>query len=159
MNTSPPRAYNQTMRHLPIHLLCAVLLLAGHVYADEKIERRYDNGQIKESGFKNDKGQKVGEWIAYYNSGQKKLIIHFADGKVHGDLLAYFESGQLRLKEPWVHGKKIGEMISYWPNGQVKSTQPFANGNLHGVVIHYDKEGNVTKRSNYDNGKLVSSTD
>ncbi len=32
------RTYNQAMRHLPIHLFCAALLLAAHAFGDEKEE-------------------------------------------------------------------------------------------------------------------------
>ncbi len=159
MRPSVTGAYKCTRRHLPLCLFTAILLLTTVAYGDEKFESHYDTGQIKETGFINEKGERVGEWITYYRNGQENAIVPWVDGKVHGELKMYFQSGQLRGKELWEHGKKVGESIAYWPNGQVKWKAQFQDGNQQGEVVHYDEEGNVTKRQTFEKGKLILSTD
>ncbi len=133
------------------------LATAAATGAHQQFESRYDDGTLKETYFKNDQGQRVGDWTRYYPSGQEQAIIPFADGKVHGDLLIYYPSGQLRAIEPWVDGKKQGEMITYHENGQVKWRGYYnQDGKSHGTSLSYDPQGNLTRRTVFENGEKIS---
>ena len=54
----------------------------------DKRETRYANGKVKETGYTNDKGQRVGEWIKYHPNGQMKFKQLFKNGKPQGQKLS-----------------------------------------------------------------------
>ena len=74
------------------------------------IYKKLENNQFLLTG-EFDKGFKSGEWIEYYENGQKKLVQNYSNqGKLNGIEETYNESGQLLSKGNFKNNQKNKKM-------------------------------------------------
>ena len=85
----------------------------------------HDNGALKIEGIQNDKGNREGLWISYYENGIKWSESYYIDGI------------------------KNGHSLTFYPNGQVRYIGVYKNDKQNGTWKYYDEEGNLTKEENY----------
>lgn len=92
----------------------------------------------------------------YYKSGKVKLYRTIdQDEKAQGEFVAYFENGNKSLKGNYINGNPDGLITLWHDNGQLKNTAHFEKGELNGEALQYDTDGVLINRSYYSKGKQV----
>lgn len=69
----------------------------------------------------------------YFNSGKiltQKDYAVYKTRKLDGKVKEWFESGQLRKDIDYADGKKNGQLFTYWDNGKLKRADKYENDNL-----------------------------
>jgi antitoxin component YwqK of YwqJK toxin-antitoxin module len=79
----------------------------------------------------------------------------YVGGKPIGDWVGYFDTGQKKYECSYVGGVKHGEYREWFNNGQKKVETVLVNGQLHGDVVFFNKDGTVNESDTgkYENGK------
>lgn len=131
----------------------------------------YADGSLRAEGDYKD-GQKIGEWIFYFQSGkvaQKGKYI--AGERPHGDWVWYYENGSVRREETFYRGIEDGKLVEYSDSGSVLTQGDFAeglrvgkwlidvgdhreegeylDGERHGEWIHLYKNGKLNFKGTY----------
>ena len=123
--------------------------------SNEVLVKRIDysqNGDIINMESYNSKGQKDGQWIRSYYSGEVKDESNYRNGRRHGDWNFYFRSGKIRFIRPYKYGNKHGEWIGYYESGQIKWREVYKDGYIKdGVYTYYNEDGSIEKVIEYKN--------
>lgn len=88
----------------------------------------YGNGTIKLTYYENGNGQKDGEYIEYYKSGDMKFKTKYVNNLINDTAFWYFE------------------------NGKLKSLKIFKNGIENGTAFENNREGHIIKSAIYTKG-------
>ena len=72
---------------------------------------RYSSGKKEIEGYKLADGTKVGHWIGWYDSGQKRAEGEYKNGKQEGIWVWYYEGEQLSVKGAYKNGRSEGPWI------------------------------------------------
>jgi antitoxin component YwqK of YwqJK toxin-antitoxin module len=72
-----------------------------------KLNEYYLYGVFRGTKYFKDDEIPDGQWIEYYENGNKKNEITYSDGKYHGIGRMYDENENLRTEDHWVNGKKV----------------------------------------------------
>jgi len=119
----------------------------------------YANGQIKEEPSFNEDGVRDGEWIQYFESGEKKSEEMYANAKPNGLWTTWHDSTFKKASErTYVDGILEDGFEEWWDNGEKKIEGQYAGNKKEGVWMNYDPD----RRSRYElyrSDKLVSSYD
>ena len=67
----------------------------------------------------------------------------------------YYDTGEKRCIEPWVNGKPHGIMKYYYITGELNIETPYKNGVLDGTWISYKTDGSIIKTMYYEDGLSV----
>lgn len=143
-----------------------------------KVFTKMENGQFILTGTLS-KGFKSGEWIEYFENGQKATVKNYAnDGKLNGLSINYQENGQVYEEINYLDDKKNGSMkrvfpdgnynittykddikegksVSYSKNKKLLYSTYFKDGKTHGEYkSYYEDTGKLKSSSNHKMGKL-----
>lgn len=99
--------------------------------------------------------KRVGSSISYFPSGKIKEIEHRdTSGEVDG-YRGFYESGVKRVSIHYKNGKRNGILTEYNPNGTVKETGPYVNDMREGQFKFYDVRGQLLAVKRFKQGKIV----
>ena len=98
-------------------------------------------------------GKKIGTYNRYYKNNQKKITVHFQNGKKHGYLKHFFKNGKIRDLYS-IQFDKIQKKISYHSNGNYQTTILYQNGKKNGKYESYNENGDLSEQGFYFNGEL-----
>jgi antitoxin component YwqK of YwqJK toxin-antitoxin module len=94
----------------------------------------------------------------YYESGQLKDELPYADGKPNGIQKYYYESGQIHYETPYTDGIKnwSGIYKVYYENGQLKEETAYSEGMKNGIKKVYYETGQLHEIiDSFVNDKLI----
>lgn len=145
------------MKKTLIIMLCAVSLAAfAQNHTDKSGKKQgqwikyYDNGnKLYEGVFRDDRP--VGEFIRYYDNGKIKSRQTFGE-KTATEL--YKTDGKLFAKGVYIGTKKDGEWLYYSSKGEPFFKENYKNGVRTGVSYLYDNEGTVFESIEWQDGKM-----
>lgn len=92
-----------------------------------------------------DKGEAIGEWRSYYDSGELASIENYLNNKANGKQAEYFKNGNIRSVGKKQDGRENGIWKYYFDDGTLKLERGFKNGVDDGKYIEYFKNGKVYK--------------
>jgi len=139
---------------LTILLLAFVTIISN---AQEKSEIYYDSGKLKGVGQRDAKGEGIGEWMFYLESGELFAVVNYKYNILHGVYKEYYNSGELHFKMNYNRGKKDGLKKIYYKSGEIKETLKFVDDEQVSleVDIFGEYEGQEYEHKEYyDSGKL-----
>jgi antitoxin component YwqK of YwqJK toxin-antitoxin module len=130
-----------------------------------------------------DKGQKVGVWKLYFESGKIKKQTTYSNNIEDGAETFWFENGNIEKSGTYSEGKLDGKYTWYYENGQKKQEGFFsaggedstwsewyetgkqkmighlANFERNGDWTYWDEQGNITEKKNYQHGLVIVAKD
>ena len=130
-----------------------------------------------------DKGQKVGVWKLYFESGKIKKQTTYSHNVEDGEETCWFENGNIEKKGTYSEGRLNGKYTWYYDNGQKKQEGYFtagsedstwsewyetgkpkmighlANLERHGDWTSWDEQGNITTKKSYQHGLVIVAKD
>ncbi len=80
------------------------------------------------------RGQKVGELVAWYENGKKKLHYRFENDEYEGTCREWNEEGTLVQEMNYHQGHEEGPQKMYYDNGKVRSNYTVINGRRYGLL-------------------------
>ena len=102
----------------------------------------YDDGSIEEKGRLNRKGEKHGNTIRYFTTGEKQFEGTYVNGIGEGEYKWYFKSRNIDTIGTVKNDEWVGKFIKYYENGNIEQEVIWVGGYPE-VVTDYDKEGNI----------------
>lgn len=94
----------------------------------------YENGFVQEKGFWAD-GKNYGAFKRYFENGNISQEFFFNEkGRRTGVQKYYYDNGQLRVIGSWKDGNEDGDIISYHENGTIKNIKQYSTGDLIAVI-------------------------
>lgn len=113
--------------------------------------KKLENGQYTLTG-SFDKGFKSGEWIEYYDNGQKRTVRNYSsEGKLNGVEEKFIESGQLISKGSFKDNQKSGLWENYYNNGSIKFKGNYSKDDYNGLVESFFENGTPKFKGTYLN--------
>jgi antitoxin component YwqK of YwqJK toxin-antitoxin module len=97
----------------------------------------------------------VGTTTTYYANGKPKEMEHRDTSGTVDRYSANFESGSRRIVINYKDGKRNGLMTEYNPNGTVKETGYYANDKREGTFKFYDVRGQLITSRKFRADKVV----
>ncbi len=140
----------------------------------------YKSGKIEMKGTSKSKDgfSKDGQFIYYYENGNKKQMIKFVDSLPNGKRFEWYENGNIKLEEEYIEDKKKHnsaelKINQYWNSKNIQTVIDgngdydeinenfFASGKIKngfkdGLWEGYDKQAGYTFSENYENQKIIS---
>lgn len=97
---------------------------------------------------------KNGNWIEYYEKGNRKSEMNYINATEDGRFIEYYENG-MKSREGYLKGIKwTGHWVWYqYPNGTKAEEVDYIEGNRTGHYIKYDKNGQKYNEGDYENDK------
>ncbi|PWJ59944.1 MORN repeat protein [Dyadobacter jejuensis] len=93
----------------------------------------YGNGQLKEKRFF-DKGQKTGDYLAFWDDGSPMLAYQFREGEYEGTCREWNRDGQLILEMNYSKGHEKGNQKMYYDNGKIRANYTVVDGRRFGLL-------------------------
>ncbi len=84
------------------------------------------------------RGNRVGSWQFYYQSGRLWSIATYNDGMSEGPLVSYYENGKLWFKGNFKDDKADGSFEWYRDNGQLERKAIYKNDELINQICFSD---------------------
>ena len=84
-----------------------------------------------------------GNFVHYYQSGEKRCEGNFVNGFREGEHIFYYLNGQVREKIFFSENARSGQSISYDRYGDMKHITNYRNNLLHGTCTRFYKSGTV----------------
>jgi antitoxin component YwqK of YwqJK toxin-antitoxin module len=120
-----------------------------------RIKQYYHDGHIEMTGEVKD-GKDDGEFIWYYQNGQRKSVENYSKGLTIDTTYCYYESGEIKRKvSPSIvnHNRKATE---FYKSGEIKIITYIKNGEiLDSSWSGYYKSGRVKEIGNIKEGKRI----
>lgn len=117
----------------------------------KKNKEYYSENCIKAEGFIKD-GKKEGQWIYYYENGNKFKEINYRMGIENGIWRMWYENGNLYIEDTMDNGKSNGLWREYYENGKIKEIGEYIEDN-YTPKDFWDEEGNQLLKNG--NGKKI----
>ena len=114
----------------------------------------YTNGNLKAKYERNERGEKEGYELLYYESGVLKAEYHYKAGKLHGVTKEYYENGNLVAEGNYRNGMLEGLSRIYYESGKLKAESSYKNDALDGLCKMYYESGQVKAEYYYRDGSL-----
>ncbi len=115
----------------------------NRVLASDEYIVYYENGFVQEKGTWSN-GKNYGDFIRYFENGNISQEFYFNEkGRRSGVQKYYYISGQLRVIGTWKDGNEDGDIISYNVDGTIKNIKQYIKGELTTVISE------VTEINNY----------
>ena len=139
----------------------------------------YKSGIIKRTGISETKDRliKTGEFISYYENGNRKSIVNYRKNKDFGNCFEFYEDGNKKLDAEYIEGKEKNttelKIIQFWNSKNIQTVidgngdyeeireEFFAKGKIkngfkEGSWEGYDKKIGYTFNENFKDQKLIS---
>ena len=114
----------------------------------------YTNGNLKAEYERNERGEKEGYELLYYESGVLKAEYHYKADKLHGVTKEYYENGNLVAEGNYRNGMLEGLSRIYYESGKLKAESSYKNDALDGLCKMYYESGQVKAEYYYRDGSL-----
>jgi len=125
-------------------------------YSEEGIivasEEYNEIGILLGSGIVDETGKRQGDWIHYYETGEKKSEGKYLNDKKTGEWRFYFKSGKLEQKGSYKKGNPEGLWNWYFENGNIEREETFVNGKEEGMMIEYSETGKIMTKGEFFDG-------
>lgn len=96
-------------------------------------KRFYPNGKLMEKR-QYDNGKKVGQLLAWWPNGRRKLDYNFKDGEYSGLCREWLYTGQLMSAMNYDNGYEAGRQVQYYTDGKIKANYTILNGRRYGLL-------------------------
>lgn len=141
--------------------MIALLSLSGFIACKENDlipqTRNYSNGNKQATYFTNKKGEIMGTYTEYFQSGKVQSLKEFDRNLEVGKATFYYESGQLREVQYFKDGKKHGGDTLYDVSGRIRNLSNFSDGKMQGTFIKFkDGTDSIDLETTYVNDSLIS---
>lgn len=113
----------------------------------------YENGRLVATGLTNPAGERQGEWILYWDSGEIRAKGGYADGMRDGEWTFYFESGEVAQTGSYRAGEFHGPWVWYYAGGKIHREERYRNGKPDGAFRELDRNGDVLLEGEYIGGQ------
>jgi len=101
----------------------------------------YENGQKQSEGtYKN--GEKDGKWIDWYENGQIESEGTYKDGERNGKWIGWHDNSNKDFEGTYKNRTLDGKMIEWWNNGYKKSEGTYKDWEKIGEWVYWDIDGN-----------------
>jgi antitoxin component YwqK of YwqJK toxin-antitoxin module len=97
----------------------------------------------------------VGTTTTYYANGKPKEMEHRDDSSSVDCYQAFFQNGNRRIIIHYKNGKRYGNTTEYNPNGTVKETGSYINDKREGTFRFYDVRGHLLTTRRFRGDKIV----
>ena len=114
----------------------------------------YTNGNLKAEYERNERGEKEGYELLYYESGVLRAEYHYKADKLHGVTKEYYENGNLVAEGNYRNGMLEGLSRIYYESGKLKAESSYKNDALDGLCKMYYASGQVKAEYYYRDGSL-----
>lgn len=113
------------------------------------------NRETRIDGYKDKEGNFIrhGVSLGWYDSGQKRMEIHFADGVEHGLRTVWYETGQMWSQGHYVHGREDDVWTAWWANGFKQREWHMILSKWHGTFTEWHQNGEKKIQFEYRDGK------
>jgi antitoxin component YwqK of YwqJK toxin-antitoxin module len=162
---------------LVIGLLCVLVGCSDPTGGGELTITKHGNGKTASRGYMLNDHIKVGDWVYFFEDGQKEKQGTYHEDQKHGTW-TFYGNGQKGSERPYKNGelegvwtswhengKKWGETTykdgqaegvwTYWhDNGQKKTEGTMKDDKKDGVWTYWDVGGNVTEINMWKSGKM-----
>lgn len=81
-----------------------------------------------------DNGQKVGDYIAWWETGRKKLLYHFEQNEYEGTCQEWNEQGVLIQEMNYHKGHEEGMQKLFYNDGKVRANYTIIDGRRYGLL-------------------------
>jgi antitoxin component YwqK of YwqJK toxin-antitoxin module len=116
--------------------------------ADELLQGPYTawfrNGQVYAQGTLKD-SKEDGTWQYFYKNGNPAFTLSFLDGKLQGKAIYYYFTGELQEERLFEADIQVGTYQSYYPSGALKRSGKLVDGVFDGPLTTYNEDGTVRK--------------
>lgn len=139
----------------------------------------YKSGIIQRTGTSETKDRlmKTGEFISYYENGNRKSIVNYRKNKKYGTSFEFYDDGNIKLNGEYIEGNEKNstelKIIQFWNSKNIQNVidgngdyeeireEFFAKGKINngfkdGPWEGYDKKIGFTFKENYKDQKLIS---
>lgn len=124
-----------------------------YLHAREVVQTPDDWWTVKIASYaKQGKDEKYGQWIAWYQSGQKQMQGEYRNDLQVGKFQWWYENGQIALQGSYDNGKQVGKWTWWHDNGQKKTQGEYADGNPTGRWRWWDTNGRVHETADLTHG-------
>lgn len=113
----------------------------------------YKDGKIIGEGLVNQQGFKEGDWIHYYDTGEKYSEGIYDEGMRDGKWTFYFKNGQVLQTGFYVNDEPDGEWNWYFEDGSLLRKEFYRNGLEDGPSVEYNPKGEVVIKGEYIDGR------
>ncbi|MEI9958663.1 MAG: hypothetical protein WDM90_20670 [Ferruginibacter sp.] len=96
-------------------------------------KKKYADNTLEETREFKD-GKKVGEYLAFWPNGHKKLQYEFANGEYEGTCYEWNVDGQLVKEANYKAGHEDGLQKIFYNNGKIHSNYVVVNGRRFGLL-------------------------
>ena len=114
----------------------------------------YTNGNLKAEYERNERGEKEGYELLYYESGVLRAEYHYKADKLDGVTKEYYENGNLVAEGNYRNGMLEGLSRIYYESGKLKAESSYKNDALDGLCKMYYESGQVKAEYYYRDGSL-----
>lgn len=94
----------------------------------------------------------VGEWIKFYENGEKEWLVTYKNGYRDGLYENYYKNGDLKLEGTNVEDKVHGEEKRYLEGNILEWQGKYVNGTLNKTWIKFDIDGNKVEKIKFKDG-------
>ena len=146
-----------------IQLLLILFFLSCNNNSDKKSAQPIQTSQvpiasIKPKGEIDDNGNKIGEWVYYFPSGELKKTGFFINGKKEEKWKGYHKNGNIRYIEEYQNDLENGKWLSFDEDGELLAKGFQKNGKKDGKwITHFYDNGKVHIEEFYKQGKPIGS--
>lgn len=118
----------------------------------------YLTDTLQMSGYYKDRKLTIkdGDFVYYYENGQKSMVKTYVNGKTEGFVYHYYENGTLSSSVNTVHGLNEGQERNYFEHGQLLSEVIYLNDKMNGVCKWYYENGQPSSIEVYEADSLIS---
>ena len=115
----------------------------------------YGEGRPLSDGALDAEGKPNGPWIAWHESGKRKMQGRYVAGMKDGRWTMWHENGEPSTDVRFVQDVKSGKWTWWYESGNKAGDGEFLDEKPHGRWTRCSEDGHVTKVEIYDNDKLV----
>lgn len=120
------------MRHLIFIVLVFLSIVSmgqkdsRFIVEEDRIKKitYHEEGNIRETGYYDLKGNRIGVWIMYHINGNVSMVGEFRNGLKHNEWSVYNSNGELISKMFYKDGKRTGTWEIY-RNGELAQTKTY----------------------------------
>ena len=149
LDPRPKRRLGRGMKPALLSLVIALLMVGCGDGTVDQSDLEYRNGVAY---LPNEETPFTGRAERFYENGQKRES-SYKDGKAHGLMTEWYEDGQKWEEGNYTDGKREGLWTFWYEHGQKKAERIYKNGNQNGLETTWQKSGEKKWEINYKDGK------
>jgi antitoxin component YwqK of YwqJK toxin-antitoxin module len=145
------------VRLFKFNLLIIIVLIffSACTQLEKKVVKTFENGKPEKIQYFDARKKMVRE-EEYYPSGQKHYTGEFLDGQRDGQWVFWFENGNKWSEGHFLKGVRSGMARVYHENGELFYTGSYIDGKKDGKWCFYDKDGKLSNEIMFDKGIFLN---